>query len=513
MRIALVSPYSWTYPGGVTRHIEALAEQFSVLGHHVRVLAPHDPHDRLSARLHRGAWPQERELPPYVVPLGRTAGFPLNGAVSNLAFTPHAVTTLRRELRAGRFDVVHVHEPVAPVVGYDALDFPDAPLVGTFHAYSENRLTNGVGNVVAGSRRKLNRLHVRIAVSEAAAWTGRRFYGGRYRIIPNGVAVGDSPERDVDAAAGPLRLAFVGQAVERKGLPILLRAFEALREHVPAELVIVGAGQEDVEPLLLDPCGVTVLGKVSDAERTEALAAADLLCAPSLGGESFGMVLTEAFAAGTPVVASDIPGYRDVVRDGTDGLLVPRGDATALAETLRDLALAPGRRVAMARAAREHANRYAWRTVAAEVLGAYEDAIAMPAPASRRERAAVFAGRVPAGRQAPVRPRRLPSLEPAPVQTGPSAARACPPPPAAWPWRPPAWAPPASASWRSAGSAWTGSAPASWPPVPHGSWSAWRSCASRWSCAPCPGTRSCAPRCRRRRCGASTRCRARSSAC
>ena len=125
-----------------------------------------------------------------------------------------------------------MHEPVAPVVGYDALDFPGAPLVGTFHAYSENRLTNGLGNVVAGSRRKLNRLHVRIAVSEAAAWTGRRFYGGRYRIIPNGVTVpapaGAGARRDA-----PLRIAFVGQAVERKGLPILLRAFEALREHVP----------------------------------------------------------------------------------------------------------------------------------------------------------------------------------------------------------------------------------------------------------------------------------------
>jgi phosphatidyl-myo-inositol alpha-mannosyltransferase len=419
MRIALVSPYSWTYPGGVTRHIEALAEQFSALGHHVRVLAPYDPHDRLSARLHRGAWPQERELPAYVVPLGRSTGFPMNGAVSNLATTPSAVATLRRELSAGRFDVIHVHEPVAPVVGYDALDFPGVPLVGTFHAYSENRISNGLGNVVAGSRRKLNRLHVRIAVSEAAAWTGRRFYGGRYRIIPNGVAVGELPaqgrERDADA---PLRLAFVGQAVERKGLPILLRAFEALREHVPAEIVIVGAGAEDIEPLVFDPRGVTVLGKVSDAERTEALAAADVLCAPSLGGESFGMVLTEAFAAATPVVASDIPGYRDVVRDGVDGVLVPRGDATVLAETLRDLALAPERRAAMARAAREHADRYAWPTVAAEVLDAYEDAIAMPAPASRRERAGIYLGRVPAGRQPLIRPQRLASLEPAPAESG-----------------------------------------------------------------------------------------------
>ena len=117
MRIALVSPYSWTYPGGVTRHIEALAEQFIAGGHHVRVLAPYDPPDRLSARMHRGARPEARELPDWLIPLGRTIGFKSNGAVSNLPHTPYAITTLRRELRAGRFDVVHVHEPVAPVVG------------------------------------------------------------------------------------------------------------------------------------------------------------------------------------------------------------------------------------------------------------------------------------------------------------------------------------------------------------------------------------------------------------
>jgi phosphatidylinositol alpha-mannosyltransferase len=414
MRIALVSPYSWTYPGGVTRHIEALAEQFDRLGHHVRVLAPHDPHDRLSARLHRGAWPQERPAPDLLVPLGRTVGLPMNGAVSNLAITPHAVTTLRRELAAGRFDVVHLHEPVAPWVGYGALDFRGAPLVGTFHAYSENPLTNGLGNVLAGSRRKLNRLHVRIAVSEAAAWTGRRFYGGRYRIIPNGVTLPAAPP-DSDGRTGErgaLRIAFVGQAVERKGLSVLVRAFEALREHLPAELVIVGAGAEDVGPLLMDDRGVTVLGKVSDAERTRAVAGADVLCAPSLGGESFGMVLTEAFAAGTPVVASDIAGYRDVVCDGMDGVLVPRGDATALAETLRELALAPERRLAMAQAAARRAERYTWPTVAAEVIGAYEDAIAMPTPASAAQRAAVFAGTTPADLGSPAPPARLPSLEP-----------------------------------------------------------------------------------------------------
>ena len=413
MRIALVSPYSWSYPGGVTRHIEALAEQFMASGHHVRVLSPYDPPDRLSARMHRGARPEARELQDWVIPLGRTIGIKSNGAVSNLPHTPYAITTMRRELRAGRFDVIHVHEPVAPVVGYDALDTQLAPLVGTFHCYSENVVSNSIGNAF-GAKRKLQRLHVRIAVSEAAAWTGRRFYGGSYRIIPNGVDVpAELPTLAPRPPGTPLRLAFVGQAVERKGLPVLLRAFEALRDHVDVELMIVGADRDEVEPLLLDGTeGVNVLGKVSDAEKAQALATADLLVAPSLGGESFGMVLTEAFAAGTPVVASDIPGYRDVVRDGVDGVLVPRGDATALAQTLRDLAVAPKQRAAMAVQARAQAPRYAWPTVSGEVLEAYTDAVAMPRAATTRQRAGVFLGAVP-GDLGPRRPaeRRLPSLE------------------------------------------------------------------------------------------------------
>jgi phosphatidylinositol alpha-mannosyltransferase len=130
MRVALVSPYSWTYPGGVTRHIEALATELSASGHDVRVLAPFDPDVRRTAVLHRGARPQVRPEPEWLVSLGPTIGWPSNGAVSNLAHTPYAVSTLRRELKAGDFDVVHLHEPVAPVVGWDALTSTDTPLVG-----------------------------------------------------------------------------------------------------------------------------------------------------------------------------------------------------------------------------------------------------------------------------------------------------------------------------------------------------------------------------------------------
>ncbi|HWK25688.1 MAG TPA: lysylphosphatidylglycerol synthase domain-containing protein [Solirubrobacter sp.] len=417
MRVALVSPYSWTYPGGVTRHIEALALELLRTGHDVRVFAPFDPDRRRTALLHRGARPQARERPEWLVPLGGTFGWPSNGAVSNLAATPSAISTLRRELRAGDFDVVHVHEPVAPVVGWDALTSVDAPLVGTFHCYSEARAPHAVAALL-GARRKLNHLQLRIAVSEAAAWTGQRFYGGRYRVIPNGVVLpaGGAPVPRVRAAGDPLRIAFVGQAVERKGLPVLLRAFEALRRELPAELVVVGSTAEELEPLLVDGDGVTALGRVDDAAKEAALREADLLCAPSLGGESFGMVLTEAFAAGTPVVASDIAGYRDVVNDGVDGVLVPRGDATALAETLRDLAFAPARVHALAENAAASAARYAWPRVAERVAGAYADARAVPQPEGAMARAAVKIGVRSADGREHVPARRLPSLEP--VRTG-----------------------------------------------------------------------------------------------
>jgi len=424
VRIALLSPYSWTYPGGVTRHIEALAAELSMLGHDARILAPFDPDDALSRRLHRGARPQRLEpggrAPDHFVALGRTAGFPANGAVSNLVPIPPGVLAMRRELREGGYDVVHIHEPVVPLLGWDALrsTAPELPLVGTFHTYSENALTNGIAGAL-GARRRMNHLHVRIAVSEAAAWTARRFYGGRYRIVPNGVQLGEgalvaeagvSGELDAGAPA-PLRILFIGQAVERKGLPVLLRAFEALREQVPATLTLVGACAEEVAHMMLDDRGVHALGKVSEARKHAELAAADVLCAPSLHGESFGMVLTEALAARTPVIASDIPGYRDVVRDGIDGVLTPPGDALALAEALRSLALDPAVRTQMAADARSRAERFAWPHVAAEVLDCYERAQAVGRPATRAGRLGVRLGLLPADLLPRIPAQRLPSLE------------------------------------------------------------------------------------------------------
>jgi phosphatidyl-myo-inositol alpha-mannosyltransferase len=378
MRVALVSPYSWTYPGGVTRHIEALARELAATGHEVRVFAPFDRDTRGTALLHRGARPQRRSVPEWLVPLGPTLGWPSNGAVSNLPFTPFAISTLRRELAAFAPDVVHVHEPVAPVVGWDVLTSADAPIVGTFHCYSEKVPPHLIA-VLIGARRKLNHLNLRIAVSEAAAWTGRRFYGGHYRIVPNGVELppGGVPAARRRAPGEPLRLAFVGQVVERKGLPVLLRAFEAVRAQVPVELTVVGASQEEIEPLLVDGAGVTALGRVDDAARLEALKGSDVLVAPSLGGESFGMVLTEAFAAGRPVVASNIAGYRDVVTDGVDGLLVPPRNSAALAAALVELLRHPdlGRRLGEA-GRRTVENRFSIDAQVRRIQAVYDEELA-----------------------------------------------------------------------------------------------------------------------------------------
>ena len=416
MRIALVSPYSWTYPGGVTRHIEALAQQYIAQGHDVRVLSPYDPADTVATVMHRGARPQQLAQPEYLTSLGRTVGFKANGAVSNLSFNPGGMTRLARELRGGGYDVVHVHEPVAPLVGWVTAQDWGIPTVGTFHSYSTKWLPNQLGNAF-GARQVLNHLHVRIAVSEAAAWTGRRWFGGRYRVIPNGVhldqaaldqALIDHDSRRLDH---PLRILFIGQAVERKGLPLLLRAFEALREHIPTELTVIGPSQEELAPLIMDCRDVRVLGKVDDAAKHAELQRADVLAAPSLGGESFGMVLTEAFATGTTVVASDIAGYRDVVTDGVDGVLVPAADAAALALELRELYHEPERRLALAHAAADTVQHFAWQRVAERVMESYADAIAVPKPQTSAQRLAVRTGLAPADLKPIITAERIPSLE------------------------------------------------------------------------------------------------------
>ena len=416
MRIAIVTSYSWTYPGGVNRHVESLAGELILRGHDVRVMAPWDPPDRLSKVLHR-APAEPRKMPDYLVPLGRSIGIPANGAVSNVSLFPDAITGMRRELRAFDPDLVHVHEPPGAVLSWDACSYPDAPVVGTFHAYSTKAWPNHMASLV-GARRKFNQLHARIAVSEAAAWTGRRWFGGSYRIIPNGVDLARASGLSKEPS-DELRVLFVGRSEERKGLPVLLSAFEALVEHVPSRLTVIGADMSDVQRYIGDNDAierVDALGHVRVDELWRRLGEADVLCAPSLAGESFGMVLTEAFAAGTPVIASNIAGYSDVVTDGVDGVLVPPADPQRLAEELQRLHHEPERRAAMGAAARESAQRYAWPKVAEQVENVYEQALEAPQPRTRTEAVSRRVGLMPADGSPPRGTARLPSLDPAPAQ-------------------------------------------------------------------------------------------------
>jgi phosphatidylinositol alpha-mannosyltransferase len=397
----------------VNRHVEALAEEFLGRGHDVRVIAPVDPPGRISRVMHR-APAEARELPDYLIPVGRTVGFGANGSVSNLApFPAGGVIAPRRLVRSGEFDVIHVHEPLVPLVGWNATLAARAPVVGTFHTYSTKPLPNYIANAVL-ARRMFNRLSARIAVSEAAAWTGRRWFGGEYTIIPNGVDVAGAPQ-DPAPPGADLKILFVGRPEERKGLPILLTAFNALVEHVPCRLTVIGAEREDVLRYVADPDllrWMDIRGRVSGERLWQELHQADVLCAPSLSGESFGMVLTEAFAAGTPVIASAIAGYSDVVSDGVDGLLVPPGDPQRLAEELQRIHHEPQRLWEMGQAARRSAQRYAWPHVADEVTEVYERAIEAPRPVTSGEKVAHWAGLRPAD-GGPRRPaERLPSLDP-----------------------------------------------------------------------------------------------------
>jgi len=412
VRIGLISPYSHAFPGGVGLHAEALAEELIAQGHEVRLFAPHDPDDRLGRVLHRGARPQRRSLPDYLVPIGRTLSANSNGSVATLGFTPSSRYVPAREMRAGRFDVMHVHEPHVPVVSWTTVGAARVPVVGTFHCYSTRVTSHFLANYTLGAKRLFNKLHVRIAVSEAARWSGERFWGGRYRVIPNGVDLG-AALTGPRTSADHLRLLFVGRPEERKGLPVLLAAFDALRATgVRARLTIAGATAEEVAPYVVDQRGVEVAGRVSEEEKWRLMHEADVLCAPSLSGESFGMVLTEAFASSTPVVASDIGGYRDVARHGVDSLLVAPGRPDELAAALAEMARDPARRARMAVAARERAERFAWPRVAKEVLEAYEDAASVPAPEGVVARAAVRTGLVPADGLPRVPARRIPPPEP-----------------------------------------------------------------------------------------------------
>jgi phosphatidylinositol alpha-mannosyltransferase len=366
MNIGLVCPYEWTVPGGVGNHVRALAAELRRLGHRVDVLAPA-----------KGPVPE-----PGFVGLGRSLAVPYNGSVARIAIGPRTLVRVRAALARGGYDLLHVHEPLSPSVGLLAVGLNRRPAVGTFHANLDRSLALQAAGPLL--RRAYDRLAGRIAVSAAARDTWQRRFGGTMTVVPNGVApeffAGPEPLPGW-AGAGPTVL-FVGRLEPRKGLTYLVRAFLRLKPRFPRlRLLVVGRddGRQREKAMQMVPPrlrpDLVFVGPVPQADLPSYYASADLFCAPSLGGESFGIVLAEAMAVGLPVICSDIGGYRDLVRDGSHGLLVPPRDPEALATAIGGLLDHPARLAAMGEAAAAAARRYAWEVVAAEVLEVYQAAL------------------------------------------------------------------------------------------------------------------------------------------
>lgn len=361
MRIGMVCPYSFDVPGGVQSHILQLAEVMRERGHHVSVLAPSSPHVK---------------LPDYVVSGGKAVPIPYNGSVARLRFGPATHRMVKKWLAAGDFDVLHLHEPNAPSLSLLALMIAEGPIVATFHTST----TKSLGlSMFQGILRPWNeKIMGRIAVSDLARRWQIEALGSDAVQIPNGVDV-------ASYARAPLlpgyprpgkTVLFLGRFDEpRKGMAVLLSALPALVERFgEIEILIVGRGDEDeLREQAGDLAGhLRFLGQVDDATKASALRSADVYCAPNTGGESFGIVLVEAMAAGTPVVASNLDAFRRVLEDGTAGLLVPIEDPGALAEAVVAVLTDDALRAGYVAAASEAVRQYDWQVVADDIMMVYE---------------------------------------------------------------------------------------------------------------------------------------------
>jgi phosphatidylinositol alpha-mannosyltransferase len=375
VKVGIVVPYSWSFWGAVVQHAECQAEALLALGHDVRILCGSDPPGTFTRLLHPRTG-RAVATPPYVTPIGRSVIVPANGTLPNIILSPSAVFRLQHLLERERFDILHLHEPMTPIPCVAALAFARTPIVATFHASGELSWIKA-GKPLWGFL--IERIDHRIAVSEQARASAARYFPGDYEIVPNGVSI--PPEADPGGRDN--QVVFVGRQEPRKGLHVLLRAWPEVHRTTGARLRVIGADPLSVRLLLarqrLSDEGVDVLGIVDGATRTAELMRAKALVAPSLGGESFGMVLTEAFACGTPAVASDIPGYREVMTSDT-GLVVAPGDPRALAAALLALLDDEPRRRALGASARALAReRYAWADIAARLSGIYELVAGLPA--------------------------------------------------------------------------------------------------------------------------------------
>jgi len=363
MRIGMVCPYSFDVPGGVQSHVLQLAEVMHDRGHVVSVLAPtsSDAHD---------------SLPDYVVSGGKAVPIPYNGSVARLRFGPATHRMVKRWLADGEFDVLHLHEPNAPSLSMLALNIAEGPIVATFHTSTTKSLTLSVFEPIL--RPMHEKIVGRIAVSDLARRWQMESLGSDAVEIPNGVDVGafaSAPPMDGYPRAGKSVL-FLGRYDEpRKGMEVLLRALPRLVERfADIEVLIVGRGDEDE---LRRSAGklakhLRFLGQVDDAAKASALRSADVYCAPNTGGESFGIVLVEAMAAGTAVVASDLDAFRRVLMDGAAGRLVPVDDDGQLADALIDVLDSDDVRARYIEAASDAVRRYDWSVVAGQIMRVYE---------------------------------------------------------------------------------------------------------------------------------------------
>jgi phosphatidylinositol alpha-mannosyltransferase len=381
VKIGLVCPYTWDVPGGVQAHVHDLALALIGLGHDVSVITPAD---------------DESALPPYITSTGRAVPVPYNGAVARMAFGPLSARRVRRWLREGDFDVVHVHEPTTPSLSLLATWSFDGPIVATFHTSVQRARTLAAAYPILQTA--LEKISARIAVSQAARRTLVEHLGGDAVMIPNGVSM--STFADVEPFPGwpgdGGALGFLGRFDEaRKGLPVLLAAFEKLAAVRPGlRLLIAGPGDPDevrraLPAELLDR--VELLGQVSDVDKARMLASVDVYVAPNIGGESFGIVLLEAMAVGTAVLASDLEAFRAVLDGGRSGQLFATGDPDDLALKAAVLLDAPAARAALVALGKVTARGYDWSTVARDIVRVYEtvsvdapDAVARRGPYGRR---------------------------------------------------------------------------------------------------------------------------------
>jgi phosphatidylinositol alpha-mannosyltransferase len=364
LKIGIVSPYGYPHPGGVNEHVRFTYEAMARLGHDVWIIT--------------SKYGKERENEGNIIRLGTGWAFPTNGSIGRVTLGWRFKQQARAVLDEQRFDILHFHEPFVPFLSPTVLQASRTVNVGTFHAFGGFSPSYWVGRRFAGDL--ASRLHGRIAVSGAARHFISRYFPGEYRIIPNGVELDrfERAEPYEQLRDGVLNILFVGRLEERKGLIHLLKAYHRLRKrHVDARLLVVGAGPKLREYRryvgLRGIRDVEFLGRVTDEEKARYFASADVFCAPATGQESFGIVLLEAMAAGVPIVASDIHGYKQVVQRGVQGLLVEPRKPRALAAALYTLALDPELRDRMGEAGRARAPEFSWERVTEQVIDFYRE--------------------------------------------------------------------------------------------------------------------------------------------